>query len=196
MCILNGWQQHANQAHPGKLICPSKMMVGRRALFREHVCVFRGITLLLGMMFSTSTLYTSWCLGRLVSFAEPWKGDMFLDKDFCSFHHENWGRFPIWLLFCQMGWNHQQVVIKEKTNSSILALGFKTYKNPKNESIYCWKICFPNKMLPPLEVAAVHDSKGRLRAEALIWGAPNMDLGSTPTSCKWGGYGAPINGRK
>ena len=104
-----------------------------RALFREHVCVFRGITLLLGMMFSTSTLYTSWCLGRLVSFAEPWKGDMFLDKDFCSFHPENWGRFPIWLLFCQMGWNHQQVVIKEKTNSSILALGkpIKTQKmNP------------------------------------------------------------------
>ena len=99
------------------------------------------------MMFSTSTLYTSWCLGRLVSFAEPWKGDMFLDKDFCYFHPENWGRFPIWLLFCQMGWNHQQLVI-EKKNNFYIGDGFYTYKNPNDPyvgrfaSIKCFSSVF------------------------------------------------------
>ena len=205
------------------------------------------------MMFSTSTLYTSWCLGRLVSFAEPWKGDMFLDKVF-SFHPENWGRFPIWLLFCQMGWNHQQVVI-EKKNIVLYWRGgfFQTYKKQKHESIYVGRFashkkslevqdqaknglqdgpykgfpttngqslvfglpgkCFRFGFFPgggfyllasPLEVATVHDSTGRLRAEAAeknlgcthpTWW-PLVGSYGAPTTCKWGGYGPPINGRK
>ena len=56
----------------------------------------------------------------------------------------------------------------------------------------------------PLEVATVHDSTGRLRAEAAeknlgcthpTWW-PLVGSYGAPTTCKWGGYGPPINGRK